>query len=118
MNKELVKTEYSLRFVGIDLESINDFSESFPAISFETRPYFKGNNKYVLVFPLDKYFDIKEICEFFERLENYERLDLFMAINSETDNYIVEIPPYVLDAVRALPIKVNVSFVYFEEDAS
>jgi len=115
MDREIVETEYSLRFVGIDLDTIKKFNKIFPDINFETRPYFKDKRKHGLVFVLDDSLDLKKIGAFISECKVFERFDLFMEIDSDTDNYIVEIPMFVLSAIRDLPIRVNISFMYNQE---
>lgn len=112
MNDPLVKTDYSFRFIAIDRGVIESFGRIFPEIPTQARPYFRDKNKYVLSFSLDEAFNFKKLKDFVNEHDISNSLDIFMAMNSYTDNYIVGVPAHVMEAIRGLPVKMNISFMY------
>lgn len=115
MDDDLVSVGYFFRFIGSQRELAECFKSSFPDISFEVRPYFKDRSKYNVVFEIIGGLDVPRVSAFIKNRIDFEKIDVFLEINSKTDNSIFEMPCHVLDVIRDLPVKVNVSFMYIGE---
>ncbi|MCU7891433.1 MAG: hypothetical protein KZQ78_07400 [Candidatus Thiodiazotropha sp. (ex Ustalcina ferruginea)] len=109
MDNNIVDTAYSLRLVGIEESTIKDFKITFPNIEVEYRK--KKGSKFILIFEMNSKLDYSAINDYFNKYCTYEKLDIFVSITSETDNYIVDLPEYVIQAIRKLPAKVCISFI-------
>ncbi len=110
-------TDFSIRIGGIKEMIIENFKQSFPEIKIDTKALRNDPDNHVLTFQLNSRLNYKKLCTFVENIKNseYERFDIFMSVTSEIDNCIVDMPDFVLKAIRELPLTdVCISFIFID----
>lgn len=111
---ENYRIKYSIRIINVTKEFNDLFVNSCNSYDNKISPYFKNENNYVIVLPINEDFEIDKIKEFLESHGEGINYDIFISLSTNTDSLIAEIPSFVTNIIKNLSCKVNLSFTYIE----
>ena len=108
--------EFSIRLLGVDFEAADNIKNQYKILSPELGFYFKDKSLSVVTFPVFEGLNMDLVnsllCEY-ER--SFVEADFFISISSNVETQIINIPEYVVSAMRTCVVSVKISYTVFSD---
>ncbi len=109
---------FSFRIIGLDRALEYYVSKKCGGLKeYHCRPYYDDKTLLAVSCHLNEKTDLSLLLEVLKNCENkYLKADIFMSISSAMDTNIIDIPNFVVQAIKELPIALTLSYTIIPDE--
>lgn len=106
--------DFSIRIIGLNPNCIELFEKSDSSLHYTSHPYFKNKGLLSVSVELDQKTNLILISDILIKCAGeYLKADIFISLSSEIETQILELPYFVVSAIKYLPTEVSISYTVF-----
>lgn len=115
---EMENTElsFAVRLIGLAADLTKHIDDVCAELRYTVRPYFKDKSLEAVIFPLDEKINLSTMSDVVARFSNgCLAVDILISVSSNVETQIIDLPAFVVEAIKILPVKVSLSYTIFAD---